>query len=203
MKITKRVLVASALSLATLGGLAACSSGESGPAAPRATETPPTVIESNMIQTTATVTGVDPNRRVVNLRGTDGRTVPVRVGQDVNLGKIEAGDVVDIAYYESVAVNVAAPGEAVPGVTGASETARSQPGDQPGRATVDQVTVTSTVIAIDHAAHTVSVRGPQGNTRTVTVKNPQLREKMKGLKVGDLVQLTYTEALAARIQPRP
>jgi hypothetical protein len=36
----------------------------------------------------------------------------------------------------------------------------------------------------------------------VQVRNPELQQKMKGLKVGDLVQFTFTEAVAARLQPR-
>jgi hypothetical protein len=51
-------------------------------------------------------------------------------------------------------------------------------------------------------AHTVTFQGPEGGTRTVQVRNPELQQKMKGLKVGDLVQFTFTEAIAARLQPR-
>lgn len=200
MNTTKRVLMASAVSFVALGGLAACSSGSD---VVRATEAPPTVIENNLVQTTATVEAIDAAERTVTLRGAQGRTAPVRIPAEIDLSRIEKGDVVDIAFYESVAVNVAAPGDAVPGVRGASDAARSQPGELPGGAAIDQVTVTSTVTAIDQRAHTVTIRGPQGATRTVPVKNPELQQKMKGLKVGDLVQLTYTEAVAARLQPRP
>lgn len=203
MKMTKRVLIASAVSLVALGGVAACSNGgSSGGDAVRATDAPPTVIERNLVQMTATIEAIDSAKRMVTLRNQQGQTAPVKVPADIDLGKLKKGDVVDIAFYESVAVNVAAPGEAVPGITGASDTARSQPGEQPGRAAMEQVTVTSTVTAIDQAAHTVTIRGPQGATRTIPVKNPALQQKMKGLKVGDLVQLTFTEAVAVRLQPR-
>ncbi|MBL8660482.1 MAG: hypothetical protein JNM75_12090 [Rhodospirillales bacterium] len=199
----KRVLMVSAIGLMAMGGLAACSnSGSSGADTMRATEAPPTVVENNLVRMTATVDAIDPAKRVVTLRGPQGRTVPVEVGPDIDLSKLKKGDLVDIAYYESVAVNVVAPGEAVPGVTSASDVARSQPGQTPGRAAMDQVTVTARVTAIDQAAHTVTFQGPQGARRTVQVKNPELQQKMKGLKVGDLVQLTYTEAVAAQLQPR-
>ena len=200
MNMTKRVLVASAVSLVVLGAVGACSRGDRDVV--RATDAPPTVIERNLVQMTATIEAIDTAKRTVTLRNQQGQTAPVKVPADMDLGKLKKGDVVDIAFYESVAVNVAAPGEAVPGITGASDAARSQPGGQPGRAAMEQVTVTSTVTAIDQAAHTVTIRGPQGATRTIPVKNPALQQKMKGLKVGDLVQLTFTEAVAARLQPR-
>ncbi len=203
MKTTKRVLTASAIGLVAAVGLGACS-GDKAAKEPhmRATEAPPTVIEKNLTRMTAMVEAIDPAKRTVTLRGSQGQTVPIKVSPDVDLSKVKKGDLVDIAFYDSVAVNVVAPGDAVPGVTGASDVARSQPDQMPGRAAMDQVTVTSRVTAIDQAAHTVTVQGPQGATRTVQVRNPELQQKMKGLKVGDLIQLTYTEAVAAQLQPR-
>jgi hypothetical protein len=203
MNMTKRVLMVSAVSLMAAGALVACSGDKSsGSNVMRATEAPPTVVQKDLVQMTATVEAIDPAKRLVTLRGPQGRTAEVKVGPNIDLGKVKKGDLVDIAYVEAVAVNVVAPGEAVPGVAGASDVARSQPGQTPGGAVVDQVTVTSRVTAIDQHAHTVTFQGPQGGSRTVQVKNPELQQKMKGLKVGDLVQLTYTEAVAARLQPR-
>ena len=41
------------------------------------------------------------------------------------------------------------------------------------------------------------ITGPQGNSRTVKVKDPS---KLKGVSVGDTVEITYTEALALKIE---
>jgi hypothetical protein len=56
-----------------------------------------------------------------------------------------------------------------------------------------QITVTATITAIDTKARTVTVKGPQGNLETVKVRDPK---NLAGVKVGDLVELTYTQALA-------
>ncbi len=167
----------------------------------RATEAPPTVVGEDLIETTATVQAVDPKQRMVTLRGPQGRSVPVKVGPNIDLAKVKKGDLVDIAYYQAVAISAVAPGEAVPGVRSGSDAARSQPGQTPAGAVVDQTTVTSRVVALDQSTHTVTFQGADGATREVKVKNPELQRKMRGLKVGDLVQFTYTEAIAARLQP--
>jgi ribosomal protein S17 len=56
-----------------------------------------------------------------------------------------------------------------------------------------QVTVTATIVAIDKKAHTVTIKGPDGNTETVKARDPK---NLEALKVGDLVEITYTRALA-------
>lgn len=199
MEMTKRLLMASAVGLVLVGGLGACSSDKE--PVMRATEAGPTLVGEDLIQSTATVEAIDSKNRMVTLHGPQGRAVSVKVGSNIDLAKVKKGDVVDIAYYQAVAVSAVAPGEAVPGVTSASDAARSERGQLPAGAVVDQTTVTSRVVALDQKTHTITFQGADGATRDVKVKNPELQQKMKGLKVGDLVQFTYTEALAARLQP--
>jgi hypothetical protein len=57
--------------------------------------------------------------------------------------------------------------------------------------------VTVTITAIDEKAPSVTFKGPASNTRTIKVKYP---EKLKTVKVGDQVELTYTEALALTVE---
>ena len=53
--------------------------------------------------------------------------------------------------------------------------------------------------AIDLVASTATLRGADGQSRTIAVKDPQMQERMRNLRVGDLVELTYSEAVAAKI----
>jgi len=39
----------------------------------------------------------------------------------------------------------------------------------------------------------VTIKGPEGNTETVKARNPK---NLDAVKVGDLVEITYTRALA-------
>ena len=50
-----------------------------------------------------------------------------------------------------------------------------------------------TIVAIDKAAKTVTIKGAEGTTETVKARDPK---NLDALKVGDLVEITYTRALA-------
>jgi ribosomal protein S17 len=69
----------------------------------------------------------------------------------------------------------------------------SKPGETPAGAVGQQITVTVTIVAIDKAARTVTVKGADGNTETVKARDPK---NLDAVKVGDLVEITYTRALA-------
>ncbi len=47
---------------------------------------------------------------------------------------------------------------------------------------------------------TVTLKGPEGNLFKVKAKDP---EKLKAVSVGDLVDITYTQALAVSVEPAP
>ena len=55
--------------------------------------------------------------------------------------------------------------------------------------------------AVDKKLNTVTFRGADGLVRVVDVKRPQMQEFIKGLKKGDKVRVTYSEALAVEIRP--
>jgi hypothetical protein len=42
----------------------------------------------------------------------------------------------------------------------------------------------------------VTIKGPRGNEETIKVKDPK---NLQGVKVGDLVELTYAQALAVSL----
>ena len=61
----------------------------------------------SVIETSATVKSVDQQTREVRLRAPDGRTLAVVAGPEVrNLPELQAGDVVRVTYYESVAARL-------------------------------------------------------------------------------------------------
>lgn len=189
-------------------GLAACSSRHdttTAPAPPVAAAAPTPVVAGvvaeNAVTATSTVESVDQKTRTVTLRGPDGKLVTVHAGDQVkNLAQVKKGDLVNVTYYESLAYEVKKPGEAQPGVTTASDVATAKPGAKPGAVGAQAVTVTSTINAIDKTHETVTLQGPDGNLTTIKVKDPT---KLDKVKVGDLVEITYTEALAIGVEEAP
>jgi len=148
---------------------------------------------------TATVEAIDPATRRVTLRGPEGNALSFQAGEDVrNLDQVKVGDRVAVEYYESLAVNVQPPGEPVNDVRIATD--RAEAGAKPGGMAAQHVTITAVVEKLDKKNATVTLRGPEGNVRTIRVRDPR---KLDKVKVGDRVVVTYTEMLAVSVTPAP
>jgi hypothetical protein len=119
--------------------------------------------------------------------------VAVKVGPDVNLDKLKVGDRVNAAVYREVAVSLHKPGDAAPKVT-ESVTER-------GGVSAQQTTITAKVVSVDVARNTVVLRGPQNVDHALQVEDPDLQSRLKKVKAGDSVQVTYTQAVAVSVEP--
>jgi hypothetical protein len=158
----------------------------------------PSLEESNIVTTTATVEAVDLETRTVTLEKEDGNTVVLKVDENVkNLPQVEVGDQVIAKYYESVAVQVRAPGAAALDAGAVQSVATAKPGEKPAGMAVQEVTVTTTIEAINKDNETVTLKGPDGVMKTIKVRDPKNLEKVE---VGDEVVITYTEALAISVE---
>jgi hypothetical protein len=133
----------------------------------------------------ATIVAVNRTDRKVTLQNARGQTITVQMPADVNLNRVTAGDNVLIGLIQSVSARVLPPGSAALGNT--LEVASTQPEQPEGRAWGQQLTVVAEITAIDLVNHTVTLRGAEGNSDTIIVKNPQLQQRMANLQVGDLV----------------
>lgn len=69
----------------------------------------------------------------------------------------------------------------------------------PGKAVIaETVKISATITAIDKKTRDVTLKGPEGNTMTVTA-GPEVKNFDK-LKVGDVVDLQYVEALTLQLK---
>src|SRR5262249_46623880 len=116
----------------------------------------PVLATAGEVTVTATVAAINQKTRRVTLRDADGNETSFTAGDEVrNLKQVHKGDKVSATYYESLAVSVLKPGEAEPGITQTTDTARARPGDKPGIAGAQMTTITATVTAIDKKKQTV------------------------------------------------
>ena len=143
------------------------------------------------VRVRGTVSAVDKERGTVTLKGPKGRTITLEVKDKAKLDAINVGDPVVANYVEAVAVSLSKQG--TPGVSTQETRLTSKPGETPAGGVGREVTVTATVTAIDKKANTVTIKGPAGNTETVKARDPKNLAK---LKVGDMIDITYTQALA-------
>jgi hypothetical protein len=160
----------------------------------------PELKASDMVTTTATVQDINKTKRTVTLKGEDGKTVEVKAGPNVqNFDQIKKGDQVKMAYYESAAISIRKPGDP-PAATGEKDTVLApEAGGKPGKTEIKTVQTAATVEKIDPAKREVTLKGPEGQSKTIKVK-----EDVKGfdrLQKGDQVVVRHTEAFAVKVEP--
>ncbi len=170
------------------------------PAINAATSLPSGTIGESLVTATAKVKAVDQKSRRVTLQRSDGSVIKFVAGPEVrNLPQVKVGDEVNVAFYESLAYEVHKPGtDRLPGATVEEEAARAKLGEKPGGAAERIVTVTQTIAAIDEKAGTVTLRDTDGERTTIKARNP---DNLKRVSVGDIVDITYTEAMAISVDP--
>lgn len=152
------------------------------------------------VAVTATVTKIDQTTREVTLKGEDGKEHSFVAGDEVkNLAQVKVGDLVTITYAEALAYEVKKGGQAVAPATAVGGKA-AELGARPAGVIAQQTTVTVSIVAIDPKAPSVTFKGPKGNTQTLKVLHP---EKLQGVNVGDTVEITYTEAIAVKVEEAP
>jgi hypothetical protein len=164
-------------------------------------EEPTKALHSNQMtsykEVKATVTNIDQETREVTLRKDNGEEFSFVADEAVkNLPQVKKGDVVRVAYAEALAYEVRKGGMAADQgtVVGA---AASEPGKKPGGAIARETKATVVITAIDPKEPSVTIKGPHGNSETVRVLHP---EKLQGVSVGDTVDITYTEAVAVKVE---
>ena len=157
----------------------------------------PTVEKEKVTIVTATVEAIDLQNRVVTLKGPKGKVFDLKVGERVkNLPQVKVGDEVVVKYYESIALTVMSPGPGE-GVKTSEAVVAAKPGERPAGAAARQVTVTATVQDISPKKTYVTLKGPEGKTVDVRVRDPK---NLENVKVGDQVIITYTEGMAISVE---
>jgi len=164
------------------------------PAAKSAAPAHHTVVSTETV--TATVVSVDQKTRAVTLKDDSGAQYSFVAEPSVkNLKQVKPGDVVTATYTESVGLVMKKNGGA-PSMTSSQGMSTAPEGQQPAGVATSKTTVTVVITAIDPKAPSVTFKGPQGNSHTVKVEDP---EKLEGVKVGDTVDIVYTEALSLKV----
>jgi len=134
----------------------------------------------------------------VTLKDEKGMEDTFTVGPEVTrFNELKVGDVVRMTYYESLVLHVRKPGDPAPtkDVTDAALTRAKTKLPAATLAVQDKGSVT--VKAIDPAVPSVTVTTSDGRTVTRMVED---KKNLTGLKVGDIIDITYTRALITTIE---
>ena len=165
-------------------------------AVPLAAQKP--VSQGAVLTETFTVTAIDHTSRLVTLLDSKGLSHEIYCGPDVQrFDALKVGDKVTFRYHESVVYSIRKPGSAGSGAAATTGGVVRTPGAKPGGTISQQMTATVTVNAIDMKVPSVGVTAADGAKLSFKVENAK---NLEGVKVGDQVEITYTQALAVSVK---
>lgn len=192
----KRTLTVVALAaMLAAGTQIAGAADQAAPAAKPAGE--PGAIVAEAVSATAKVTAIDAAKRTVTLE-MDGKTKTITCGPEVrNFPQIKVGDLVKTTFVEALAVYIQKAGAPAGGDELATVTLAPK-GAKPGVLVTKSVVLNAKIDAVDAKQGTVTVTGPEGNTKTLKVAKSV--KGLKDLKKGDDIVVRYTEALAIVVE---
>ena len=203
----KQIIVSSVIT-AILMGMVGCSSAPEKteqPVPPQAAPPPPTVekytapgMVGQKVTMVAVVEAIDLATRQVTLRGPQGNTQTITVGEEArNLPQLKVGDRVVVDFYQGLAMALTPSRTGVRKRVETTTEQRAALGQKPGGMVVQTVEVDATVQAVDLKARTVTLRGPKRTLTLDVAKDVNLNQ----VKVGDQVHAVYQEALAISVRP--
>jgi hypothetical protein len=151
-------------------------------------------IPGEMQTMTVVVEAIEKSTRSVTVRKPDGSHEIFSMPPEIKrFDTLKVGDRITASYYDNVVLQLRPPGakdnnSAAAGVRkgadGNSVTASSQR------------TITATIVAIDPKVPTITITGPNGWKYTTKVKD---REALAKVKVGDRMDITWTEAVVVSV----
>lgn len=184
---TRRVLVY----FASLVALAAAGSPSSVSA-----QAPTSVSKAAVVTETAIIEAIDSTNRLITLKLEDGTFDIIQAGPEVQrFAELKVGDKVTFKYYESVVYAIQQPGAKPPAAESAAIVRDAGP--KPGGKAVQQQTAVVTIKAIDLSVPSVTITAEDGRTMSFRIED---KNNLAGVKVGDKVQITYTQALAVSVE---
>jgi Cu/Ag efflux protein CusF len=154
------------------------------------------IVKSQSVSATATIQAIDSTTRRLTLRNEKGEEETYVVGPAVTrFNEFKVGDTVKMTYVESLVFQVRKPGEPADkaGIEAAVTRAK---GMTPGATISVQEKQTVTVKSIDPAVPSITVTTEDG--RTITRKIEQ-KKYLDGVKPGDRIDITYTEAILTSV----
>jgi Cu/Ag efflux protein CusF len=165
------------------------------PSKPPTTQTHAPVTRSVTVTITAVIQAIDSKERAVTLKATDGTIDTIYCGPEVKrFDELKVGDTVTFTYHEAVVVSIAPAGATSKEPT--TNVVRGK-GDRPAGSMTQTMHAIVTVLAIDPKVPSITIQKEDGGKASFKIENPK---SIEGLKVGDKVQITYTQALAVSVK---
>ena len=146
---------------------------------------------------TASIESIEQSTRAVTLKKENGEYVTITVPPEVaRFDAMKVGDKITVRYYDNVVLRLKAPGEKDKDSDTASLTGTA--GAKPGGTGATQRTITATITQLDPKIPSITFSGPNGWKYSSKVAD---KDAIKKVKVGDKVDITWTEAVLIAVEP--
>jgi hypothetical protein len=143
---------------------------------------------------TATVEAIEASSRTLTLKQPDGTYVETVVPESVKrFSQIKVGDKITARYYENIVLCLKKPGEKDVDTAAKATT----PAEGPAGTRAKQRTISATITAIDPSVPSITFTGPNGWKYSSRVQD---KEALAKVKVGDKVDITWTEATLISVE---
>lgn len=147
-----------------------------------------------------TVTDIDAETREITLMGTDGGLVTITAGEDVErFDEIGVDDVIKFDYYTYIKAEFRdpTPEEVAEPIQMIAEAGKAPEGIDPAAVVGAVVKAVVTIEALNRPFMLATVSGPNGNYVSIPMEDEEL---MKELHIGEVLILTYAEAVAVALE---
>jgi hypothetical protein len=180
-----------------LAALTSCSSGPQPEERVVKTADGEAVIDTYRID--ATVTGLDTVKRRVTVSDASGKRTTFKARPDQDISRLQVGDRLQVTLTEEVAVSLRKADKAPPGATETAIAASATGGGDSVVLAGEQTELTSKITAIDTGKRKVTLKLPDGSSKTIKVSKDVDLSKAS---VGDDVVVQITDALAMDFQEK-
>jgi hypothetical protein len=156
-----------------------------------------TEIAGEMVTVKGSVEAIDHTNRVLTLKLEDGEFDNITIPKGAErFDEVKVGDTLQVRYYDNVTVRVKEPGEAP---VDTAEIAAKPVAASPGGTIAAQRKMTVTVTELDLEKGVATVEGPHGYKYSRRIQD---KEAAKKIKVGDKLDMIWTEAVQITLNPQ-
>ena len=154
----------------------------------------------SLVTSQGTITDIAKETREVTLKGANGELVTVTAGPEVKrFDEIAVGDIITFDYYTYLKAEFRKPTaaeEAEPLVIMEGED-KAPAGEAPAAAIGEMIKAVVTIEVLNRPQMFAVVEGPNGNYLTIPMQDAAFMEQ---LHIGQVVILTYAEAIAVSLE---
>ena len=140
-----------------------------------------------------TVTAVDKAEKLVTIQVPSGQKYTLKVENPYNLDAASVGAGIVVRYYEVITVRKKKAGESLPALSVNGGVVTAKAGGVPGAVAEAQLSAVVSVVQVDKANGTVTIKGADGSVETAKANNPKV---LSHLKAGDDLVITASRATA-------